>query len=84
MVLGYDDDWPTATLINRNPISVEFVCGYTTGANVPDPIKLAIKMQIAHYYENREAVTVLGAGQGFHVTPQAVLSLLTPYRVFAF
>lgn len=70
----YSQVWP----ISRPTIDcvqVTFTAGYgPTAAAIPDNIKAAMKMYIAHLYENREAVQ---QGQ-FMVVPMAVDSLLSP------
>lgn len=81
LVLDYDADWPSVTLYNNNPISVEFQCGYTTAATVPENFKLAIKMLVGHYYENREASIV---GPSASIVPEAVTSLLSNERIYKF
>jgi len=59
------------------PIEVTFTAGFgDSGADVPEPIKVAIKMLAGHWYENREAVT----GRVLMKTPMAVDRLLSPYR----
>lgn len=60
------------------PITVLMTCGYGPDAqNVPAPIRLAIMQLVAHYYENRTAVSELSLME----TPMAVDRLLTPYRM---
>lgn len=54
VVLEYDSDWPSVVLDNDNPISVEFVVGYTTPSSIPASIKHAMKMLIADMYEFHE------------------------------
>jgi uncharacterized phiE125 gp8 family phage protein len=62
-----------------DPIRVKFEAGYGAAENVPPAIKHAIKLLIAHWYENREATVV---GQSIFVAelPLAVDRLLAPYR----
>jgi uncharacterized phiE125 gp8 family phage protein len=84
LVLDYNDDWPTVTLHNNNPIAIEFNCGYSTAATIPGTIKQAVKMLIGHYYENRESVTGTPSGMKIEETPWAVKTLLAPYREYRF
>lgn len=84
LVLDYNDDWPTETLHNNNPISIEFQCGYLTASKIPEPLILAIKLIVGHAYENRESVTVTAGGVTMQETPQAIKWLLAPYRIFTF
>ena len=58
-------------------VRITFTFGYTS-TEVPPPIVQAVRMLVAHYYENRAAVTQSG------VIPRSlqlgVESLLSPYR----
>jgi uncharacterized phiE125 gp8 family phage protein len=54
IVLPYSTPWPGGTLYPSNPITIRFICGWTTAALVPYKIKAAIKMICADLYENRE------------------------------
>jgi uncharacterized phiE125 gp8 family phage protein len=80
--LAYGVQWPQMTLRSYNGVDITFVSGYGAAASVPKAIKQAMLLLIAHFYENREAVTSTGA------VPQelkmAVDALLMPYRVFGF
>lgn len=53
IVLGYGETWPSGTLFPSNPITIRFVCGWTTAALVPYKIKSAVKMICAKLYEGR-------------------------------
>lgn len=56
IVLNYGEIWPTETLRLSNAVIIKYVGGYgDAGASVPDEIKLALKMLVGHFYENREA-----------------------------
>lgn len=83
-ILNYADDWPTATLHNNNPISIQFNCGYSTGGKVPETFKLAIKLLVGHWYENRESIIVSPSGMAIQEVPETVKSLLAPYRMHRF
>ena len=49
------ETFPSTTLRTTNGIVVQYICGYGDAAtSVPAEIKLAMKMIIGHYYENRE------------------------------
>ena len=50
--LKYAQSWPT-TRIESEAVTVRMVCGYTSAANVPEPIKLAIKMLVSDWFESR-------------------------------
>ncbi len=69
--------WPTE-LRESKAIKVLFVAGYgATAASVPDPLIVAMKMLLAHWYENREAVVT---GTTATELPLSVKVLLDPYR----
>lgn len=79
VVLGYGETWPTDQLLHVNPIAVEFISGYGVAANVPVPLKQAIKLLVGHWFENREPVVV---GERVYNIPLTVDSLIWPYRLF--
>ena len=61
-----------------NGIEIAFTAGYGEGEeDVPMPVRLAIKMLVAHWYEAREAVT---PGIAADMVPMSVTSLIAPYR----
>jgi uncharacterized phiE125 gp8 family phage protein len=63
---------------NANGIEIAFTAGYgPTPDDVPMPIRLAIKMLVAHWYEAREPVL---PGEEANALPMGVASLITPYR----
>ena len=53
IVLPYGESWPSFTPYPSNPITIEFVSGWTTAAAVPYKIKAAIKLICADLYEMR-------------------------------
>jgi len=55
IVLAYGKSWPSVTLYPSNPITIEFVCGWTAASDVPRKIRHALLMICADLYENREA-----------------------------
>lgn len=82
--LNYGEVWPT-TRYQPDAVTVRFVAGYDDGSSpadpqgsVPAPIKAAMKLLIAHWYEHREQVVM---GQTPAELPMAVTALLGPYRV---
>lgn len=81
--LAYDKDWPEVRELGL-PIAITYICGYPGDggspedlrANVPQAIKQAVKMLVAHLYQNREAVTDMQMSE----LPLAFRSLLMPYK----
>lgn len=59
-------------------IAIDFTAGYAAAADVPDPLKQAILMLAAHWFENRTPVS-FGAGAEI---PAMVAALIAPYRRF--
>jgi len=77
--LNYGETWPTDTLRPRNGIVVEFTAGYgDTADDVPQTVKQAMLLLIAHWYENREATL---AGTVSREVEFAVGALLWQNRV---
>lgn len=78
---AYNESWPdTRELLNA--VEIRYSAGYGDAASaVPGPIKQAMKLLIAHFDKNREAVNV---GNIVTELPFAVRALLSPYRDFRF
>ena len=53
VVLPYQGIWPIDVLYPSNPITIKFVTGYATQAEVPVSIKQAIKAKCVNLYANR-------------------------------
>ncbi len=71
--------WPVMQRA-ANGMVIDYVAGYGgAGADVPGPIKLAIKQLVAHWYENRD---LLCNDNFTSRTPLTVEVLLQSYRVF--
>ena len=78
IVLPYGVSWPSATLYPSNPITIEFVCGWISAANLPSRIKTAVKLLCSDLYENRGELIV-----GQIVTEnKTVQRLLSSLRLF--
>lgn len=59
-------------------IELDVVCGYGDDAlSVPEPLRHAIRILIAHWYENRGLVT----GGGRAPLPASIAALMAPYRM---
>jgi uncharacterized phiE125 gp8 family phage protein len=70
--------WPKPSR-SANGIEIAFVAGYgNAAANVPAPIRQAVLLLIAHWYEHREPVEI---GAASVPVPQMVSDLLQPYRL---
>lgn len=76
---GYGLSWP-ATREVYNAVTVTAVCGYLNAAAVPQKLKQAMLLVLAHLYEHREEVSDF---QTFQV-PKASEWLAAPYRVHVF
>lgn len=68
--------WPS-TFARLDAVSIEFVAGYGDDAKVPDALRVAILMHVAHIYNNPEAVVVGGAATSL---PLGHGALIAPYR----
>lgn len=83
---GDEQEWPVPEQVywadmpavrgRTEDIKIRYRAGYET---VPAPIKVAILLMVANYYENREAV-----GSGKAVLPMGAEALLSTYRVYSF
>lgn len=80
IVEAYNQDYPS-TRDQAQAVTVRFVAGYGAAADVPDPIKVAIKLLVSQWYDRRESVVV---GKTVAELPFAVKALLGPYRVHSF
>lgn len=59
-------------------IAIDFTCGYGIAeSDIPAPIRQAILMLIAHYYENRE---LAAPADGIMPLPLGPAALLAPYK----
>lgn len=71
------DAWPTPGR-PANGVEIRFTAGYGAAAsNVPQPLRQALHLLIAHWFERREPVPADGMGTS---VPFSVASLLAPYR----
>lgn len=58
-------------------IAVDFTAGYGAAAAVPEPLRQAILMLVAHWFETRSPVSF---GVGTVEIPLTVAALIAPYR----
>jgi uncharacterized phiE125 gp8 family phage protein len=62
-------------------IEIDVEVGYGDApSDVPDPLRQAIKVLVAHWYENRGLIAL---GQTLAVLPAMVPALIAPYRVLS-
>lgn len=76
-LIARDGRWPAPGLA-ANGIEVEFAAGIGDEADdIPQPIRHAILMLVAHWYEHRDPLEI---GSAATAIPAAVSELLKPYR----
>ena len=73
--------WPAVQSGRFNTVTITYVAGHGAQAAVPENFKQAIRLLVAHQYENREPVLV---GMTARELPLAIDSLLWIDRVKAF
>jgi uncharacterized phiE125 gp8 family phage protein len=67
-----------APALGVNGIEIDLVAGYgPSAADVPRPLRQAILLMLAHWFQNREPIEVGAEGQ---VLPEMVAELVGPYR----
>lgn len=83
---AYGQTWPS-TRREMGAVTVRFVAGYEDSGgspaevvDAPQPLKQALLMLIAHWYDHRDAVAALQ----LQPVPWAVDALLAPYTVHLF
>ncbi len=80
-ILGF---CPGALPVSDRPVAgieLDIAAGYGDAADdVPSPLRQAIKLLLAHWYENRGVVAI---GHETAPLPQTVAALIAPYRVLA-
>jgi uncharacterized phiE125 gp8 family phage protein len=72
IVLPYGGSWPSGTLYPSNPIKIEFFCGWTAAADVPEDIVSAVLLMAEKLYFRGEREEKL---------KKAINSLLDDYRI---
>lgn len=78
-VLEWADGFTFPTLsTSRYPVKITLSVGFGAASDVPEGLKVALKMMVSHWYENRGAVVV---GMSVADLPMAVNALLARYRV---
>jgi len=79
IVLPYGGSWPSDTLYPSNPITIAYVCGWTSALAIPYEIKAAIKLICTDLYVNREGKTLSSYS---YQENEAVQALLASYRLW--
>jgi len=75
---AYNCTWPD-TRAMTGAVIVTYTSGYgALSTNVPDDIRLAIKMMVAHFYEHRESVSP----EQMYEVPMGVKDLLEMRRIY--
>ena len=75
LVLPPSTIWPITAPLQRGAIEIDWIAGYgAASTSVPQLLRLAILMLVAHWYEHREAVGSFG-----NEVPLAVDSVLRLY-----
>lgn len=71
---GYGKAWPCFIPYPFDAVIVNFTCGYgNLPANVPEKIKQAIKLLVAHWFTNREAVLIGSVSKELEFSVSALL-----------
>jgi uncharacterized phiE125 gp8 family phage protein len=75
LVLPPSGIWPVTYPLQRGAIEIDWIAGYgSASTGIPELLRLAIMMLVAHWYEHREAVGSFGSE-----VPLAVDSVLRLY-----
>ena len=79
--LSFAHGVPPAPERSVSGIELDLTCGYgDEPEDVPEPLRHAIRLLVAHWYENRG---IVAAGGEAAVLPQGVPALIAPYRVLS-
>lgn len=81
LILNPNEVWPSIESERYSAVTVDYVAGYGATADlVPEDIKTAIKMLVAHWYDVRPSVSM----ENLKDVPLAYESLLWQYKVHRF
>jgi uncharacterized phiE125 gp8 family phage protein len=75
ILIEFGKIWPPVILTAGNGVIVQYVCGWTAAALVPQTIKQAMLLLIGDWYENREASTVGAISRGIEIGVHALIGL---------
>lgn len=75
---GATTPWPTSVYASARPdaVIVEAKFGFGSAADVPETLRQAMRMHVAHLYENREAAGVPNLTE----VPLGYADMIAPYR----
>jgi uncharacterized phiE125 gp8 family phage protein len=76
VVLKPEYIWP-ATYDRSDAILIEYTCGYGDSSQIPENIKVGIKLYLAHLFEQRQIAAV---GVNLVSVPMSVNWILSPYK----
>ena len=74
IVLPYGGSWPSGILYPSNPITIRFVCGWTSAAAIPSKIRAACLLVCGDLYANREGQVLSNLNYQGNRTVQQLLS----------
>ena len=75
--------WPSVTLQEMNGVVVRFTAGYgAAGSAVPEPLRDAVRLLVAHRYENREP-EIIGPGLSATRLAFTIDALMASERLWA-
>jgi uncharacterized phiE125 gp8 family phage protein len=77
-IIQADNGWPTDVYDRSDAVEITYVTGWANVANIPEAIKSALKMTVAHLFENRQDVVV---GSQVNEMPMSSKYLLDPYVI---
>ncbi len=79
---AHGTSFPSTRLTHLEAVSITFTAGYGDSmADVPQPIRQAIAMDVGHLDQHRETVLV---GQTVNEIPMGYMDLIAPYRQWSF
>lgn len=64
----------------RAGIEIDITAGYGAASDVPEPLRQAVRLLVAHWYENRGLVAI---GHDVAQLPATVTALIAPFRVLS-
>lgn len=76
----YTSPWPYVGAPHGRAYRITFTAGYGTAADIPSPLKKAMRMLVAHWYNQRETTGSEGRSVGKEVL-YGLVSLAGRYRI---